>query len=142
MIHIHKYLFNCQHIQLTTFSILYFSISLDSLCGLIACSSLCGEVPTHNRVYRGTSLCPYLVLSFCLILLPLFFTSPSASPSPSGYPAIAGSASSHAPSKSYPSCSHHLLETRVPGLRIAYSHMFRIGRVAIYCANLFCLHVI
>ena len=46
-----------------------------------------------------------------------------------------------APSKSRPACSHHLQDNLAPGLRADRSQRFRIGRVAIYCANVLCLLV-
>ena len=43
------------------------------------------------------------------------------------------------PYRSNPSCYHHLLDTRVPGLHTASSKRSRIGRAAIYCVTIFCL---
>ena len=44
-----------------------------------------------------------------------------------------------APFQSIPICSHHRLGTCAPGRLFAFSHRFRIGRVAINCATLFFL---
>ena len=61
-------------------------------------------------------------------------------PPPTTPAATSGSPSSAAaPAKSNPSYSHHLFETRIPGLRTASSQRSRIGRVAMYCATVFCL---
>ena len=45
-------------------------------------------------------------------------------------------------SKSIPACPHHHLDTLSPGLRADCSQRSRIGRVAIYCATVFCLLMI
>ena len=45
-------------------------------------------------------------------------------------------------SQSTPFWSHHLLDTHAPTLSVVYSHRSRIGRVAMYCATVFCLFVI
>ena len=60
--------------------------------------------------------------------------------SPSDYAADAA-ALFFSPSKSRPTCSHHRQYTLIPGLRADCSQRYRIGRVAIYCATVFCLIV-
>ena len=57
--------------------------------------------------------------------------------SPSDYAAVAA-ALFFSPSKSRPTCSHHRQYTLIPGLRADCSQRYRIGRVAIYCATVFC----
>ena len=43
--------------------------------------------------------------------------------------------------RSMPACSHHRQYTLAPGYQVACSQRSRIGRVAIYCATVFCLLV-
>ena len=45
-------------------------------------------------------------------------------------------------SQSMPFWSDHLLDTPTPPLGVVCSHRSRIGRVAMYCATVFCLFVI
>ena len=53
--------------------------------------------------------------------------------------AAAATAIFFAPSKSRPACYNHRQDTLTPGLRVDRSQSSRIGRVAIYCATVFCL---
>ena len=55
---------------------------------------------------------------------------------------VAAAAFSRAPFKSIPVCSHHRRDTRAPGRRLACSHRFRIGRIAMNCTTVFCLRII
>ena len=52
--------------------------------------------------------------------------------------ADASSLSMH-PFQSIPVCSHHCLDTHAPGRMFAFSHRYRIGRVAINFATVLCL---
>ena len=45
------------------------------------------------------------------------------------------------PSKSMPAYSHHRQDTLNPGRQVDRSKRSRIGRVAMYCATMFCLLV-
>ena len=56
-----------------------------------------------------------------------------------GFPYSAAAASSHTPTKSNPSCSHHLFETCAPSYYTASSQRSRIGWGEIYYAAVFCL---
>ena len=51
--------------------------------------------------------------------------------------AAAAAAFSRAPFKSIPVCYHHFQDTRAPGHRMACSHRFRIGRVAMNFSTVF-----
>ena len=95
---------------------------------------------SHNTGYRGTRLCTYMVLKF-YVVLPIYFPgNPSFSHyASSGSPSTTASADSQSPSMPNLSCYHHFLETHVPGLCTSSSQRSRIGRVAIYCAIVFCL---
>ena len=58
---------------------------------------------------------------------------------PGSAASAAASAFSLAPFQSTPVCSYHRLCTRATGRLISFSHRSRIDRVAINCANVFCL---
>ena len=84
------------------------------------------------------------------LLAPWDSSSPIPPAAPSGLSSdsksvlVSGSAASaaafsRAPFKSIPVYSHHRLDTRAPGRRVACSHRSRIGRVTIKCATVFCL---
>ena len=84
-----------------------------------------------------------MVISCYLILLPKFTATTSASNSAASAPPYdTPSAADRAPSRSNTSCSHHLLETHVPGYRTASPQRSRIDRGKIYCTTLLCLLMI
>ena len=64
---------------------------------------------------------------------------PSSSPIVSSLSNFSAGALFFAPYKSRPTCYHHLRDTLAPSLRADRSQSSRIGRVAIYCATVFCL---
>ena len=138
----------------------------------IACSILDGVITTKNSGYESTRLFPFLVyimLRFTLRdswpveglgsiilrpapldpLAPWYSSSPPPPASPSGSSSDSVPASDAdtaacfcAPSRSILVCFHHRQYTCMPGRRVACSHRYRIGRVAIYCATVFCLRII
>ena len=66
--------------------------------------------------------------------------SASTSKSESEYKTVAAYAALlFASSKLMPACSHHRQDTLTPSLRMDRLQSSRIGRVAIYCAAVFCL---
>ena len=102
------------------------------------------EFQSQNRGHRHTRLYPYNIFSAllhisCLWLLPVaaYLSSPFPSlyPSPSSADAVA----TLAPASSSPSLSHHLLATHDPDIRTVSLQRSKIGRVAMYCATVFCL---
>ena len=71
------------------------------------------------------------------------YTSTSSSDSISDSESESVSAArSFAISQSIPFCSPHRLDTPAPLLCVARSHRSRSGRVAMYCATVFCIFVI
>ena len=113
----------------------------------IACSLLGVGSPAQNNVYRGTRLCPYIVLSSQFSTPhPYSWRGISSCAVPSSHCASSLSHSAAAlyfdPSRYKSSCSHHHWDTHAPGLQIHSSKRSIFGRVAIYCATVFCLLVI
>ena len=119
---------------------------LDRHCDPIACSLLGDGVPSQNIGYRGSRICPYIVLGYYLSTpllqsLPGFSSCDTTSPYCASSPSDSASALYFAPSRSRPSCYHNRLDTHAPGLQKYCSQRSRIGRVAIYCTAVFCLLV-
>ena len=117
-------------------------LSWTGLRGPIACSLLGGGVPTHNRGYRDTIICPYIVLLYyrsfpCLQCHPGVSSCAATSPHLYSSPPESAADLSFPPSISIPSCPHHRRETKSPVLQTDRSQRSRIGRVVIYCATVF-----
>ena len=98
------------------------------------------ELQSQNRGYRGTIICPYMVMKYYIVLLLHFPAITLASPYVSSVPHSSSASNvDRTPSNSKPSCYHHRLETHDHGLRTAYSQSSRISRAKLYRASIFYL---
>ena len=119
---------------------------MDRRCDPIASLLLGDGVPPHTSGYRGSRLCPYIVLGYYLST-PHLQSRPGVSScdAPSMYcsssPPNSAAALYFYPYRSRPYCSHNRLDTHAPGLQKYCSQRSRIGRVAIYYTTVFCLLV-
>ena len=80
----------------------------------------------YNIVFSPSSTPTPLFLSFRIRFPPPFSSYPYTSNFPSLIPMI-----------SRAGCSHHRLDRRIPGIRLAANHKFMVVRVTMYCATAF-----
>ena len=96
-----------------------------------------------SSIYRHSPFCSTPLHSSPLNWLALLDSYPpeSKSDSESIIASAAAATLFFAPSKSMPACYHHRRDILATGRRLDRSQRSRIGRIAIYCADVFCLLV-